>query len=105
LAIGAKAAGPLEGRKGGKGRCAAGGLPFFKSPLIWQKQPLSEDPLAFGHRGKGRGSAGGKEGGNKKLDFQDFCKISKLVKKKKHLQIDGIKKISLIKSEMNTNRV
>ena len=39
------------------------------------------------------------------LDFQDFCKVSKLVKEKKHLQIDGFKKISLIKSGMNTKRV
>ena len=43
--------------------------------------------------------------GNKLLDFQDFCKVSKLVKEKKHLQIDGFKKISLIKSGMNTKRV
>ena len=43
--------------------------------------------------------------GNKFLDFQDFCKVSKLVKEKKHLQIDGFKKISLIKSGMNTKRV
>jgi len=43
--------------------------------------------------------------GNKFLDFQDFCKVGKLVKEKKHLQINGIKKISLIKSEMNTKRV
>ena len=43
--------------------------------------------------------------GNKLLDFQDFCKVSKLVKENKHLQIDGFKKISLIKSGMNTKRV
>ena len=43
--------------------------------------------------------------GNKLLDFQDFCKVSKLVKEKKHLQIDGFKKISLIKSGMNTKRI
>jgi hypothetical protein len=43
--------------------------------------------------------------GNKILDFQDFCKVGKLVKEKKHLQINGLKKISLIKSEMNTKRV
>ena len=43
--------------------------------------------------------------GNKFLDFLDFCKVSKLVKEKKHLQIDGFKKISLIKSGMNTKRI
>ena len=43
--------------------------------------------------------------GNKFLDFLDFCKVSKLVKEKKHLQIDGLKKISLIKSGMNTKRI
>ena len=43
--------------------------------------------------------------GNKFLDFQDFCKVSHLVKEKKHLQIDGFKKISLIKSGMNTKRI
>uniref|UniRef100_UPI0030E4DDAC LAGLIDADG endonuclease n=1 Tax=Daedaleopsis nitida TaxID=1140402 RepID=UPI0030E4DDAC len=43
--------------------------------------------------------------GNKFLDFLDFCKVSKLVKEKKHLQIDGLKKISLIKSGMNTTRI
>jgi hypothetical protein len=43
--------------------------------------------------------------GHKLLDFQDFCKVGYLLKEKKHLTIDGIKKISLIKSEMNTKRV
>ena len=43
--------------------------------------------------------------GQKSLDFQDFCKIGYLIKEKKHLTIDGVKKISLIKSEMNTKRV
>ena len=37
--------------------------------------------------------------------IQDFCKVGYLLKEKKHLTIDGIKKISLIKSEMNTKRV
>jgi len=43
--------------------------------------------------------------GHKFLDFQDFCKVGYFLKEKKHLTIDGIKKISLIKSEMNTKRV
>jgi hypothetical protein len=43
--------------------------------------------------------------GHKFLDFQDFCKVGYLLKEKKHLTIDGIKKINLIKSEMNTKRV
>ena len=30
--------------------------------------------------------------GNKFLYFQDFCKVGKLVKEKKHLQINGLKK-------------
>ena len=42
--------------------------------------------------------------GNKSLDFQDFYRVSKLIKEKEHLQIEGIKKISSIKSGMNTKR-
>ena len=42
--------------------------------------------------------------GNKYLDFQDFCKVSKLIKDKKHLEIEVLKKITLIRSRMNTKR-
>jgi len=42
--------------------------------------------------------------GNKSLDFQDFYTVSKLIKEKEHLQVEGIKKISLIKGRMNTKR-
>jgi len=34
--------------------------------------------------------------GHKFLDYQDFCKIGYLIKEKKHLTIDGIKKISCL---------
>ena len=43
--------------------------------------------------------------GQKLLDFQDFCRVADLINKKDHLTIDGLKKISEIKSGMNTRRV
>ena len=39
--------------------------------------------------------------GNKLLDFQDFCKVSKLVKEKKHLTKDGLDQIIKIKEILN----
>jgi hypothetical protein len=42
--------------------------------------------------------------GVKNLDFQDFCKIAKLINKKAHLTIAGLKKIRKIKVNMNKGR-
>jgi hypothetical protein len=42
--------------------------------------------------------------GLKLLDFNDFCKITLLMKNKSHLTSDGLKQIRLIKSGMNTGR-
>jgi len=40
-----------------------------------------------------------------KLDnFQDFCKVAKLVGDKDHLTVEGLEKIRLLKSNMNTFR-
>lgn len=43
--------------------------------------------------------------GQKLLDFQDLCRVGNLINKKDHLTIEGLKKISEIKSGMNTKRV
>jgi hypothetical protein len=42
--------------------------------------------------------------GVKYLDFEDFKKVSFLVKNKAHLTKEGLEEISLIKSGMNRNR-
>ncbi|OAX31767.1 homing endonuclease, partial [Rhizopogon vinicolor AM-OR11-026] len=42
--------------------------------------------------------------GIKRLDFEDFKKVSQIVKSKKHLTPEGIKTILEIKSNMNQNR-
>ena len=42
--------------------------------------------------------------GVKSLDFQDFCKIAKLVDEKAHLTIAGLKEIRKIKLNMNKGR-
>lgn len=42
--------------------------------------------------------------GMKSLDFQDFCKIVDLMKEDKHLTVDGLNEIRIIKSKMNRNR-
>lgn len=42
--------------------------------------------------------------GIKLKDFQDFCKVAKLMKSKKHLTIDGLEQIRKIKAGMNTGR-
>ena len=42
--------------------------------------------------------------GQKLLDFQDFCRVCKLMKENEHLTIEGLTKISEIKSGMNTSR-
>jgi diadenosine tetraphosphate (Ap4A) HIT family hydrolase len=42
--------------------------------------------------------------GVKALDFQDFCKIAKLVSEKAHLTLAGLEKIREIKLNMNKGR-
>jgi hypothetical protein len=42
--------------------------------------------------------------GVKSLDFQDFCKVAKLINEKMHLTEHGLEKIRKIKSNMNINR-
>jgi hypothetical protein len=42
--------------------------------------------------------------GVKTLDFQDFCKIAKLVNEKAHLALAGLEKIRDIKLNMNKGR-
>ena len=39
------------------------------------------------------------------MDFQDFCKIAKLMKQKQHLTKKGLNKIKQIKSKMNKARI
>jgi LAGLIDADG endonuclease len=41
----------------------------------------------------------------KSLDFKDFCKAAELINKKAHLTLEGLDKISKIKSNMNTGRI
>jgi len=43
--------------------------------------------------------------GVKSLDFSDFCEIADIVKVKEHLTEEGLAKIEIIKSGMNTKRV
>lgn len=43
--------------------------------------------------------------GIKRLNFEDFKLVVELIKKKEHLTLDGLNKIRLIKSGMNTGRV
>jgi LAGLIDADG endonuclease len=43
--------------------------------------------------------------GVKALDFSAFCEISKLMKQKEHLNIEGFNRILKIRSSMNKNRV
>ena len=38
----------------------------------------------------------------KRLDFEDFVKVAKLIKEKAHLETKGINEILEIKSRMNT---
>ena len=42
--------------------------------------------------------------GTKKEDFQDFKKVAELMESKDHLTEEGIKKITFIKSNMNSRR-
>jgi hypothetical protein len=42
--------------------------------------------------------------GNKRLDYEDFCKVAYLVKDKTHLTSEGIEVIKSIKARMNTGR-
>ena len=39
---------------------------------------------------------------NKKLEYQDLCKVAALIDKGKHLTDEGLAKILLIKNRMNT---
>ena len=41
----------------------------------------------------------------KALDFSAFCEISKLMKQKEHLNIEGFNRILKIRNSMNKNRV
>lgn len=41
----------------------------------------------------------------KLLNFNDFCVIANSVKNKEHLTKEGVEKIKLIKSQMNTGRI
>ena len=43
--------------------------------------------------------------GTKKEDFQDFKKVAELMESKDHLTEEGIKKITFIKSNMNSKRI
>ena len=43
--------------------------------------------------------------GQKSLDFQDFCRASKLINRKDHLTIEGLKNLIEIKNGMNTRRL
>ena len=42
--------------------------------------------------------------GEKSEDFQDWCKDAEIMKKKKHLTLDGLEKIKKIKAGMNRGR-
>lgn len=42
--------------------------------------------------------------GNKRLDFLDFAKIAEIVKSKDHLTNEGLEKIKVINSNMNSRR-
>lgn len=42
--------------------------------------------------------------GTKELDFTDFKKVAEIVKDKGHLTKDGLKKILVIKDNMNLKR-
>lgn len=42
--------------------------------------------------------------GAKKEDFQDFCRITAMVKNKKHLTVEGLEEIRQIKAGMNRGR-
>ena len=42
--------------------------------------------------------------GIKSKDFEDFCRVSELMKKKAHLTLPGLEKIKKIKAGMNTGR-
>lgn len=43
--------------------------------------------------------------GQKQLDFQDFCKVAKLMKEKAHITTEGFNEIRKIKEGMNTGRI
>ena len=39
------------------------------------------------------------------MDYQDFCKVAKIMEDKSHLTTEGLKKIKSIKSGMNKGRM
>ena len=43
--------------------------------------------------------------GIKSMDYQDFCKVAKIMEDKSHLTTEGLKKIKSIKSGMNKGRM
>ena len=43
--------------------------------------------------------------GIKQLDYKDFSEIAKIMEKKDHLTLEGIKKIKSLKSGMNASRM
>ncbi len=43
--------------------------------------------------------------GLKYLDYKDFCEIAKIMENKKHLTLEGLKKIKSLKSGMNIGRI
>ena len=43
--------------------------------------------------------------GKKQLDYQDFCKITNLMKEKAHITTEGFNEIRKIKKGMNTSRI
>jgi len=42
--------------------------------------------------------------GVKNENFKDFCRMAEIMKNKEHLTLEGLEKIRLIKSKMNTLR-
>ena len=42
--------------------------------------------------------------GEKSKDFDDFCKVTEMMKAKKHLTKEGLEQIRIIKAGMNTGR-
>jgi hypothetical protein len=42
--------------------------------------------------------------GIKSLDFKDFCQAAELILNKSHLTLEGLEKIKILKSKMNSKR-
>ena len=43
--------------------------------------------------------------GQKLLDFQDFCKVAKLMKERAHITLEGLNEIRRIRDGMNSIRI